>query len=141
MSEARDGSRPVREEDAFDVEAVAAWLDRGPITEVRQFPGGASNLTYLLRMAEGPDLILRRPPAGTKAKGAHDMGREFRIQAALEPVFGQVPEQGLPGAHRGIGDHPVYKTHPHTGLVHSPVTVLIRRPADLPGGDVGDEQA
>lgn len=88
---ALDDSRPVREEDAFDVAAVADWLGRGPITEVRQFPGGASNLTYLLRMAEGPDLILRRPPAGTKAKGAHDMGREFRIQSALEPVFPQVP--------------------------------------------------
>ncbi|KRB76302.1 aminoglycoside phosphotransferase [Nocardioides sp. Root190] len=86
-----DESRPVRGEDAFDVAAVAAWLDRGPIAEVRQFPGGASNLTYLLRMAEGPELILRRPPAGTKAKGAHDMGREFRIQDALKPVFSQVP--------------------------------------------------
>lgn len=88
---ATDESRPVREEDAFDVAAVADWLGRGPIAEVRQFPGGASNLTYLLRMAEGPELILRRPPAGTKAKGAHDMGREFRIQSALKPVFGQVP--------------------------------------------------
>lgn len=86
-----DDSRPVRAEDAFDVDAVAAWLGRGPIAEVRQFPGGASNLTYLLRMAEGPELILRRPPAGTKAKGAHDMGREFRIQSALKPVFPQVP--------------------------------------------------
>ena len=88
---ATDESRPVRDEDAFDVAAVADWLGRGPITEVRQFPGGASNLTYLLRMAEGPELILRRPPAGTKAKGAHDMGREFRIQSALKPVFPQVP--------------------------------------------------
>lgn len=87
----RDESRPVRDEDAFDVAAVADWLGRGPIAEVRQFPGGASNLTYLLRMADGPELILRRPPAGTKAKGAHDMGREFRIQSALKPVFGQVP--------------------------------------------------
>jgi aminoglycoside phosphotransferase (APT) family kinase protein len=86
-----DESRPVRDEDAFDVAAVADWLGRGPIAEVRQFPGGASNLTYLLRMAEGPALILRRPPAGTKARGAHDMGREFRIQDALKPVFGQVP--------------------------------------------------
>ncbi|WP_028655047.1 phosphotransferase family protein [Nocardioides sp. J54] len=86
-----DESRPVREEDAFDVAAVEQWLDRGRIAEVRQFPGGASNLTYLLRMAEGPELILRRPPAGTKARGAHDMGREFRIQSALEPVFPQVP--------------------------------------------------
>lgn len=86
-----DDSRPVRDEDAFDIAAVADWLGRGPIAEVRQFPGGASNLTYLLGMAEGPALILRRPPAGTKAKGAHDMGREFRIQDALKPVFPQVP--------------------------------------------------
>lgn len=91
MSEPREESRPVRDEDAFDVAAVADWLGRGPVAEVRQFPGGASNLTYLLRMAEGPELILRRPPAGTKAKGAHDMGREFRIQEALRPVFAQVP--------------------------------------------------
>lgn len=91
MSEPREESRPVRAEDAFDVAAVAEWLGRGPVSEVRQFPGGASNLTYLLRMAEGPELILRRPPSGTKAKGAHDMGREFRIQQALEPVFPQVP--------------------------------------------------
>lgn len=90
MSEVREESRPVREEDAFDVVAVEAWLGRGPIAEVRQFPGGASNLTYLLRMAEGPELILRRPPAGTKARGAHDMGREYRIQEALAPVFPQV---------------------------------------------------
>lgn len=75
----------VRDEDAFDVAAVAAWLGRD-IHEVRQFSGGASNLTYLLR-TDDKDLILRRPPAGTKAKGAHDMGREFRIQSALAPVF------------------------------------------------------
>src|SRR3954464_10995502 len=43
----------VREEDAFDVDAVTSWLadnadgipDGKP--DVRQFPGGASNLTYL----------------------------------------------------------------------------------------------
>ena len=91
MTETRDESRPVREEDAFDVAAVEAWLGRGPVAELRQFPGGASNLTYLLRMESGPELILRRPPVGTKAKGAHDMGREYRIQAALAPVFPQVP--------------------------------------------------
>ena len=53
---------------------------------VRQFPGGASNLTYLLSYP-GRDLILRRPPVGAKAKSAHDMGREHDIQAALAPVF------------------------------------------------------
>lgn len=81
-------ARAVREEDAFDVSAVATWLGRD-IREVRQFSGGASNLTYLLKTddTDGKDLILRRPPAGTKAKGAHDMGREYRIQSALAPVF------------------------------------------------------
>ena len=87
------GARPVRDEDAFDVAAVAAWLrahtDSAGLEgepAVRQFSGGASNLTYLLRYPDR-DLILRRPPAGQKAKGAHDMGREFRIQSQLAPVF------------------------------------------------------
>jgi aminoglycoside phosphotransferase (APT) family kinase protein len=88
------GARSVREEDAFDVGAVDAWLRANAdastwgegVPEVQQFSGGASNLTYLLRYP-ATDLILRRPPAGTKAKGAHDMGREYRIQAALAPVF------------------------------------------------------
>jgi aminoglycoside phosphotransferase (APT) family kinase protein len=96
-----DETRTVRDEDAFDVDAVAGWL-RGHATEawrgrldgtpeVRQFPGGASNLTYRLTWP-GATLILRRPPSGVKARGAHDMGREHRIQAALAPVFPLVPE-------------------------------------------------
>jgi aminoglycoside phosphotransferase (APT) family kinase protein len=98
----RDDSRPVRDEDAFDVEAVAGWLrEHAPAyaldgtPDVRQFPGGASNLTYLLTYP-GRDLILRRPPVGAKAKSAHDMAREHDIQAALAPVFPYVaPMVGL----------------------------------------------
>jgi aminoglycoside phosphotransferase (APT) family kinase protein len=91
-----DGARAVREEDAFDVPAVDSWLRQRTelppgLPEVKQFSGGASNLTYLLQY-DGHDLILRRPPAGTKAKGAHDMSREYRIQASLKPVFAYVPE-------------------------------------------------
>lgn len=90
------GAGEVREEDAFDVEAVRSWLagQGHPLTGdvvVRQFGGGASNLTYSLR-TERDDLILRRPPGGQKAKGAHDMGREYRIQAGLADVFPLVPE-------------------------------------------------
>lgn len=99
-----DEAREVRAEDAFDVRAVDAWLRANaddhflPLPEgepaVRQFPGGASNLTYLLTFGSGEhtlELILRRPPSGAKAKSAHDMGREFRIQSALRPVFPLVP--------------------------------------------------
>ncbi len=84
-------AKPVRDEDSFNVRAVADWIGRGDIAEVRQFAGGASNLTYLLRYESGPDLILRRPPAGAKARGAHDMGREHTVQKALAPVFPYVP--------------------------------------------------
>lgn len=90
------GARPVRSEDAFDVDAAAAWLRThtdpryaaglAGRPEVLQFSGGASNLTYLLRFPD-LDLVLRRGPSGTKARGAHDMGREHRIQSALGPVF------------------------------------------------------
>ena len=91
-----DPSVEVREEDAFDVPTMAAWLrEHGSdvpagTPDVRQFPGGASNLTYLLSYADR-DLILRRPPSGVKAKSAHDMRREFTIQSKLRPVFGLVP--------------------------------------------------
>ena len=98
----RDESVEVRDEDAFDAEAVATWLRAHADTAVvaaedlkagptvRQFPGGASNLTYLLRYPTR-DLILRRPPIGAKAKSAHDMNREFTVQSRLRPVFGYVP--------------------------------------------------
>jgi aminoglycoside phosphotransferase (APT) family kinase protein len=58
---------------------------------VKQFRGGASNLTYLLTFADGNKLVLRRPPAGYKAASAHDMGREVAIQLALKPSFGLTP--------------------------------------------------
>ena len=91
-----EGASAVRDEDAFDLEAVRSWLGTQGVdlvgdVEIQQFGGGASNLTYSLRTAE-QDLILRRPPVGKKAAGAHDMGREFRVQSALKEPFGLVPE-------------------------------------------------
>ncbi len=95
-----EGARTVREEDAFDVDAVAGWLREHAEPEfgdllvgtpdVHQFAGGASNLTYLLTYPERR-FVLRRAPLGTKARGAHDMGREHRVQKALKPVFDYVP--------------------------------------------------
>ncbi len=62
--------------------------------EITQYSGGASNWTYRLAYPSH-DLILRRPPAGTKAHGAHDMGREYRLQTALAPVFPYIAHQHL----------------------------------------------
>lgn len=82
----------VRHGEELDVAAVDAWLRQqlpalSPgLPEVTQYSGGASNWTYRLKYASD-DLILRRPPAGTKAKSAHDMVREYKVQAALKPVY------------------------------------------------------
>lgn len=93
-----DEPGPVRAEDAFDVGVAHRWLVEHvaalagePPPEVLQFPGGASNLTYLLRYP-GRELVLRRPPAGHKAASAHDMGREYRVQRQLAGRFPYVPE-------------------------------------------------
>ncbi len=59
--------------------------------EVSQFAGGNSNLTYRLKY-ENDDLVIRRPPFGTKAKSAHSMIREFRIMNQLKPVYPSVPD-------------------------------------------------
>ncbi|MCF6246707.1 MAG: phosphotransferase family protein [Desulfobacula sp.] len=58
--------------------------------KVKQFPSGFSNLTYQITFNDRK-LILRRPPFGTKAKSAHDMGREFNILKALYSIFPYCP--------------------------------------------------
>jgi len=96
-----DQAKTLRDSDAFDIQAVHDWLkaqgnDYGDdLPEVKQFSGGASNLTYHLKYADqydNNDLILRRPPAGHKAAGAHDMKREYSIMARLKPVYPFVPK-------------------------------------------------
>ena len=86
----------VRTEDSFDIQAVHAWLVENAHTPadlptVQQYRAGASNLTYLLTYKDC-ELILRRPPVGTKAASAHDMKREFLIQKRLLPNFPLVPK-------------------------------------------------
>jgi aminoglycoside phosphotransferase (APT) family kinase protein len=84
-----------RSGESLDIAAVDRWLkaqvaEIEGTPEVTQYSGGASNWTYRLRYP-AHDLVLRRPPAGTRAKSAHDMAREFRVQAALRPVYPAVP--------------------------------------------------
>lgn len=86
----------VRHGEELDIAAVDRWLKQQVPAiqgqpEVTQYSGGASNWTYRLAY-DSHDLILRRGPAGTKAKGAHDMGREYKVQSALKPVFAYLPD-------------------------------------------------
>ena len=85
----------VRDEDRFDVAKMHTWLrpfiNEGQLPEVMQFRSGASNLTYLLSYSER-DLVLRKPPVGTKAASAHDMKREYLIQSRLQSVYPLVPK-------------------------------------------------
>jgi len=57
---------------------------------IKQFPDGASNLTYLISY-ENRELILRRPPFGRIAKSAHNMVREAKVMQALKPVYSDIP--------------------------------------------------
>jgi aminoglycoside phosphotransferase (APT) family kinase protein len=61
-----------------------------PSLSVEQFPGGHSNLTYLLRFG-GRELVLRRPPLGASIKTAHDMGREHRVLSRLHRHYPKAP--------------------------------------------------
>lgn len=86
----------VRPDERFDVERLAGWLadaGEGPggTPVVSQFGGGKANLTYLLTFPGGEELVLRRPPLGPVAPGAHDMGREYRVLSRLWEVFDKAP--------------------------------------------------
>ncbi len=59
-----------------------------------QFPNGAANLTYLLRFGDR-ELVLRRPPFGVVAPGAHDMKREYKVLSKVWRIFDRAPRAFL----------------------------------------------
>ena len=93
-----DSARAVRPGEEIDAAPLAVWLKErlpnSPDIEgaiaIEQFPGGHSNLTYLLRFGDR-ELVLRRPPFGSKVKTAHDMGREFRVLSRLYTLYPKAP--------------------------------------------------
>ena len=85
--------------------------------EPLQFPNGAANLTYLLRFGD-TELVLRRPPFGVVAPGAHDMKREFRVLSKLWRIFDRAPR-----AYLFCDDHSV---------IGSDFVVMERRNGEVP---------
>ncbi|GFM65165.1 aminoglycoside phosphotransferase [Pseudomonas cichorii] len=91
-----DQSTDIRPGEELDAHLIDPYLKtRIPglsgLPQISQFPGGASNLTYLVRYPE-QEFVLRRPPFGQKARSAHDMGREYRILNGLKDAFPYCPK-------------------------------------------------
>jgi aminoglycoside phosphotransferase (APT) family kinase protein len=80
----------------IDQQRVGSWLDRhiagarGPY-QYTVIAGGRSNLTYAVDDAAGTRYVLRRPPTGHVLATAHDMGREYRLIAAVGATGVPVP--------------------------------------------------
>ncbi|MFK7801602.1 MAG: phosphotransferase family protein [Anaerolineae bacterium] len=89
----------VRSDEKFDEVKIAAFLkgklpgSENPLA-VRQFGGGAANLTYLLDYGTH-EYVLRRPPLGPVAKSAHDMKREYTVLSKLYQAFPYAPRAFL----------------------------------------------
>ena len=125
-----DEAAPVRDGEGLDAARLGGYLAaRLPGLElplvVRQFPSGFSNLTYLLT-AGRRDMVLRRPPAGTRPQSGHDMGREFRVLTALQGVFAESPRPIHWCEDEAVIGAPFY-------LVERIRSIILRRdyPADL----------
>ncbi len=83
---------------------------------VRQFLSGHSNLTYSLRLG-ARELVLRRPPFGSKVKSAHDMSREFRVLSKLHSVYSPAPEVLLYCDDDSVIGAPFYVMNPIHGII------------------------
>jgi len=91
-------------------------LDLSGDMQVSQFPGGHSNLTYLVRFG-GAELVVRRPPMGPVAPTAHDVAREYRWLAAVHPVFPLAPRPYLLCEDPGVVGSSFYVMERRRGLV------------------------
>jgi aminoglycoside phosphotransferase (APT) family kinase protein len=113
---------PVRTGEELNASALADYLrsQLSGITdnaiEIAQFPGGHSNLTYLVRINH-QEYVLRRPPFGPVAPTAHDMPREFRLLKAIHPVFQLAPEPFLLCEDTEVIGAPFYLMERRRGII------------------------
>ena len=94
----------------------------GVVKDQLQFPGGYSNLTYLLR-TETDEYILRRPPFGAAIKSAHDMGREFKVLSLLRDHYSKIPSPIIYCEDPEIIGAPFYIMERTRGIILRPSSV------------------
>jgi aminoglycoside phosphotransferase (APT) family kinase protein len=121
-------TRVVRPGEELDWQRLVVWLrDRLPDCRIEgldvsrdpgisQFPGGHSNLTYLLKFGD-VEIVVRRPPLGPVPPTAHDMAREFRWLSAMYRVFPLAPRPYLLCEDAGVIGSVFYAMERRTGLV------------------------
>ena len=92
------------------------WPAFGEILEVLQFPGGFSNLTYLLSTKD-KQYVLRRPPFGANIKSAHDMSREFDVLNLLYQTYKKIPAPLFYYDHNDVIGAPFYIMERVKGII------------------------
>ena len=96
MADLRDHPTSARAGEELDLARLEPFLrehfpDATGTLSVAQFPSGHSNLTYLVCVGDR-QMVLRRPPFGSKVKTAHDMSREYRVLSKLHFAYPQAPK-------------------------------------------------
>jgi len=116
-----DQAVAVRPGEELNLQALNHYLkdelsDFSEIIHIRQYPGGYSNLTYLIE-TQTRDYVLRRPPFGANIKSAHDMGREYQVISLLKQVYPQVPTAILYCNNENIIGSPFYLMEKVSGVI------------------------
>lgn len=91
-----DSAVEIRQGEELDLVKLEPYLaskidDFEKIVQIKQFPGGFSNLTYLIE-SETKEYVLRRAPFGANIKNAHDMGREFKVLSTIQNHYKAAPK-------------------------------------------------
>ena len=94
-----DQPSETRKGEALDEGKLLTYLkanlpDISDTLEIKQFPSGFSNLTYLIKSGQR-EFVLRKPPIGANIKSAHDMSREYKVLSLLKPVYDKIPDTFL----------------------------------------------
>ena len=121
MTDLIDKPANIRSGEELNVEKLEFYLREKFSTEagqlrIQQYPSGHSNLTYAIRLGER-ELVLRRPPFGSKVRSAHDMGREFRVLSKLHAVYPHAPEVLAFCDDEAILGAPFYLMQPIHGII------------------------
>ncbi len=128
MTSQAPDTAPIRAGEELDWKSLEAYLrehlpsklddelDFGGRIEVTQFPGGHSNLTYCVRLGDR-EFVMRRPPFGPVAPTAHDMPREYRLLAAINPHFHLAPKPYLLCEDTSVIGAPFYLMERRRGVV------------------------